>query len=39
MPSQGFFPGDSCIAQLLPIKHETQSAFDDNPNVNVRGIF
>ena len=40
MPSQsGFLPGDSCIAQLLSITHEIQSAFDDNPTVNVRGIF
>ena len=40
MPSQsGFPPGDSCIAQLLSIIHEVQSAFDDNPNVDVRGIF
>ena len=39
-PSQsGFLPGDSCIAQLLSIIHEIQSAFDDNPTVDVRGIF
>ena len=34
----GFLPGDSCIAQLLSIIHEIQSAFDDNPTVNVKGI-
>ena len=40
MPSQsGFLPGDSCIAQLLSITHEIQSAFDDNSTVNVRGAF
>ena len=34
-PSQsGFLPGDSCIAQLLSIIHEIQTAFAD-----VRGIF
>ena len=39
-PSQsGFLPGDSCIAQLLSIIHEIQSAFYDNPTINVRGIF
>ena len=39
-PSQsGFPPGDSCIAQLLSIIHEIQSAFDDNPTIDVRGIF
>ena len=39
-PSQsGFLPGDSCIAQLLSIIHEIQSAFDDNPTIDVRGIF
>ena len=39
-PSQlGLFPGDSGIAQLLSIIHEIQSAFDDNPTVNVTGIF
>ena len=33
-PSQsGFLPGDSCIAQLLSIIHEIQTAFAD-----VRGI-
>ena len=38
-PSQsGFLPGDSCIAQLLSIIYEIQSAFDDNPTIDVRGI-
>ena len=38
-PSQsGFLPGDSCIVQLLSIIHETQTAFDENPAVNVRGV-
>ena len=38
-PSQsGFFPGDSCIAQLLSI-HEIQTALDENPTVDVRGVF
>ena len=34
----GFLPGDSCIAQLLSIIHEIQTAFDNNP-VDVRGVF
>ena len=34
-----FLPGDSCIAQLLSVVHEIQSAFDENPTVNVKGIF
>ena len=39
-PSQsGFPPGDSCIAQLLSIIHEIQTAFDENPTVDVRGVF
>ena len=39
-PSQsGFLPGDSCIAQLLSIIHEIQTAFDENPTVDVRGFF
>ena len=37
-PSQSsFLPGDSCIAQLLSIIHEIQTAFDENPPVDVRG--
>ena len=39
LSQSGFLPGDSCIAQLLSIIHEIQSAFDDNPTVDVRGIF
>ena len=39
-PSQsGFLPGDSSIAQLLSIIHEIQTAFDNNPAVDVRGVF
>ena len=39
-PSQsGFLPGDSCIAQLLSIIHEIQTAFGNNPAVDVRGVF
>ena len=39
-PSQsGFLPGDSCIAQLLSTTHEIQTAFDENPTVDVRGVF
>ena len=39
-PSQsGFLPGDSCIAQLLSIIHEIQTAFDSNPTVDMRSIF
>ena len=35
----GFLTGDSCIAQLLSIIHEIQTAFDNNPTVDVRGVF
>ena len=35
----GFLPGDSCITQLLSIIHEIQTAFDENPTVDVRGVF
>ena len=39
-PSQSsFLPGDSCIAQLLSIIHETHTAFDENPTVDVTGVF
>ena len=39
-PSQSSFPPrESCIIQLLSIIHEIQTAFDDNPTVNVRGVF
>ena len=35
----GFLPGDSCIGQLLSIIHEIQTAFDNNPTVDKRGVF
>ena len=35
----GFLRGDSCIAQLISIIHEIQTAFDNNPTVDVRGVF
>ena len=39
-PSQsGFFSGNSCIAQLLLIIQEIQTAFDENFTVDVRGVF
>ena len=39
-PSQsGFLAGDSCIAQLLSIIREIQTAFDENPTADVRGVF
>ena len=39
-PSQsGFFSGDSCIAQLLSIIQEIQTALDENPAADVRGAF
>ena len=39
-PSQsGFLTGNSCIAQLLSIIHEIQTAFGKNPTVDVRGVF
>ena len=38
-PSQpGFLPGDLSIAQLLSIIHEIQTAFDNNPTVDVRDV-
>ena len=38
-PSQsGFLPGDLCIAQLLSIIHEIQTALDENSTVHVRGV-
>ena len=30
---------DSYIAQSLSISHAIQTAFDENPTVNVRGVF
>ena len=39
-PSQSdFLPGDSSNAQLLSIVHEIQTAFDNNPTVDVTGVF
>ena len=39
-PSQsGFCPRDSCIAQLLSILHEIQTAFDENPTRDVSGVY
>ena len=39
-PSQsGFLPGDSCIAQLLSIIHEIQTAFDENPVAGGMKVF
>ena len=35
----GFWPGDSCVHQLLSITHEIYKAFDENPSLNVRGVF
>ena len=35
----GFLYGDSCIAQLLSVIHEIQTAFDNNPTVDVSGVF
>ena len=35
----GFLAGDSCIAQLLSIIQKIQTAFDENPTVDVRGVF
>ena len=38
-PSQsGFLPGDSFIAQFFSIFHEIQTAFDENPTVDVREV-
>ena len=34
-----FLPGESSIAQLLSIIHEIQTAFDENPTADVRGVF
>ena len=35
----GFIPGDSCVAQLLSVTHETYKIFDYNPSVYIRGVF
>ena len=32
----GFLAVDSCTAQLLSIIHEIQTAYDNNPTVNIR---
>ena len=34
-----FFPGDSCISQLLSIVHEINLSFDCAPTIDVRGVF
>ena len=34
-----FLPEDSCIAQLTSITHEAQTNFDNNPPLDVRGVF
>ena len=39
LSQSAFLPGDSCIAQLLSIIHEIQTAFDENPLADVGGIF
>ena len=39
MPSQSrFLLGDSCIAQLLSIIHEIQTAVDENPTADLKGV-
>ena len=35
----GFRPGDSWIHQLQSITHEIYKAFDENPSLEVRGVF
>ena len=35
----GFWPGDSCVHQLLSITHEIYKAFDANPSLDVRDVF
>ena len=35
----GFWPGDSCVHQLLSIAHEIYKSIDTNPSLEVRGIF
>ena len=39
LPNLFFFSGDSCIAQLLSIIQEIQTALDENPAADVRGAF
>ena len=39
-PSQSdFFPGKSCIAQLLSVIHEIQTEFDETPTGDLKGVF
>ena len=39
-PSQSGYPsGNSCIAQLLSVIYEIETAFDEDPIVDVRGAF
>ena len=35
----GFHPGDSCKHQLPWITHEIYKAFDENPSLELRGVF
>ena len=35
----GFRPGDSCVHQLISIVHKIYNAFDDNPSLQVKGVF
>ena len=35
----GFRPGDSCVHQLISIVHKIYNAFDDNPSLEVKGVF
>ena len=35
----GFLPGDSSIVQLLSVIHEIQTALDNKPIGDVRGVF
>ena len=39
LSQSGFILGESCIAELLSIIREIQTAFDENPTVDVRGVF
>ena len=35
----GLLPGSFCMAQLLSILHEIQTAFDENPSKDVKCVF
>ena len=35
----GFLSGNSCVFQLLSIINEIQTAFDENPTADLRGVF